>query len=213
MRSDATTSTWALKEFHDATYPLGTRIDPDSRRPEAVASERARRPEAASILPKRPKLTAPAKRTDSPQLSSAASSTSTAARASAASSTSTAARGSAVAQPGDKKRSSNLADLIQEDETNSLQSIMTTLSDQDLALIGGSPSAAGDERELASFVSRATRDADERSPAEAFDFLTKRTSHLLSHTIVDRLEKMYREFTDAPVPLLRAPLRSPPSGA
>jgi hypothetical protein len=184
---------WALKEFHDATYPLGTRIDPDSRRPDAVASEPARRPEAASIPPKRPKLTAAAKRTDSPQLSSTASSTSTA------------ARGSAVAQPGDRKRSSNLADLLQEDETQSLQSLLTTMSDQDIALIGGSPSAAFDERELATFVRSATRDADncllKKTPAEAFDLLTKRTSHLLTHTIVDRLEKMYREFTDAPVPL------------
>jgi hypothetical protein len=51
---------WALKEFHDATYPLGTRIDPDSRRPDAVALEPARRPEAASIPPKRPKVTAAA---------------------------------------------------------------------------------------------------------------------------------------------------------
>ena len=184
---------WALKEFHDATYPLGTRIDPDSRRPDAVALEPARRPEAASIPPKRPKLTADAKRTDSPQLSSTASSTSTA------------ARGSAVAQPGDRKRSSNLADLLQEDETQSLQSLLTTMSDQDMALIGGSPSAAFDERELASFVRSATRDADncllKKTPAEAFELLTKRTSHLLTHTIVDRLEKMYREFTDAPVPL------------
>jgi hypothetical protein len=184
---------WALKEFHDATYPDGSRMDPDSRRPDAVASEPARRPEVASIPPsKRPRLTAAAKRTDSPQVSSAASSTSTAL---------TTARGSAVAQLGDRKRSSTLADLFHEDETNSLQSIITTMSDQDIALIGGSPSAAGDERELASFVRKATRDADEKTPADAFDFLTKRTSHLLVHTIVDRLEKMYREFTDAPVPL------------
>ena len=185
---------WALKEFHDATYPDGSRMDPDSRRPDAVASEPARRLEVASIPPsKRPRLTAAAKRTDSPQLSSAASSTSTAL---------TTARGSAVAQLGDRKRSSTLADLLQhEDETNSLHSIITTMSDQDIALIGGSPSAAGDERELASFVMRATRDADEKTPADAFDLLTKRTSHLLVHTIVDRLEKMYREFTDAPVPL------------
>ena len=176
---------WALKEFHDATYLHGPRIDTDQRKPNAVNSEPARRPEAASNPTKRLKPIPAAKRTDSPQLTSDLTSTSTASH-------------SAVAQPGDKKRSSTIVDLFQEDESQSIQNIIAALSDHES---GGSPSVAGDERELLSFVRKATATAEKKSFSEAYDHLVRKTSELINKTILGRFEKMYREFKDSPVPL------------
>ena len=174
---------WALKEFHDSVHTNLVESEP--------------------IVESKPKPRS-ARKAASEQASSSASSSS-----------SSTTKTVALYQVGDKKRSTTLAKADPHSQDDDALSLISELSDA----LGRSPSTGAavgtqDEAELIDFVTSATNDAIDKielgnaSHTEVFDFLSKRTSTLLSTTIPARIEKLLRKVTDAPMQLNEQDLSS-----
>ena len=176
---------WALKEFHDSVHTNPVESEPivESKQPKPRSARKAA----------------------SEQASSSASS----------SSSSTSKTTVALYQVGDKKRSTTLAKADPHSQDDDALSLFSELSDA-LARSPSTGAAVGtqDEAELIDFVTSATNDAidkierDNASHMDVFEFLSKRTSTLLSTTIPARIEKLLRKVTDAPMQLNEQDLSS-----
>ena len=175
---------WALKEFHDSvhTNPVDTNLVDESK-PKPRAARKAASEQASSSA------------------SSASSSTSKTTLA--------------LYQVGDKKRSTTLAKADPHSQDDDALSLISELSDA-LSRSPSTGAAVGtqDEAELIDFVTSATNDAIDKielgkaSHMDVFEFLSKRTSSLLSTTIPARIEKLLRKVTDAPMQLNEQDLSS-----
>ena len=175
---------WALKEFHDSVHT--NLVDTN------LVDESKPKPRAA-------------RKAASEQASSSASSASS----------STSKTTLALYQVGDKKRSTTLAKADPHSQDDDALSLVSELSD----IFARSPSTGAavgtqDEAELIDFVTSATNDAIDKielgkaSHMDVFEFLSKRTSSLLSTTIPARIEKLLRKVTDAPMQLNEQDLSS-----
>ena len=174
---------WALKEFHDSVHT--NLVD-------------------TNLVESKPKPR-PARKAASEQASSSASSASS----------STSKTTVALYQVGDKKRSTTLAKADPHSQDDDALSLFSELSDA----LARSPSTGADvvtqdEAELIDFVTSATNDAIDKIEVgkaphmDVFEFLSKRTSTLLSTTIPARIEKLLRKVTDAPMQLNEQDLSS-----
>ena len=180
---------WALKEFHDSVHT--NLVDTNLVESEPIVE----------IKPK-PRT---ARKAASEQASSSASS----------SSSSTSKTTVALYQVGDKKRSTTLAKADPHSQDDDALSLFSELSDA-LSRSPSTGAAVGtqEEAELIDFVTSATNDAIDKieqgnaSHMDVFDFLSKRTSTLLSTTIPARIEKLSRKVTDAPMQLNEQDLSS-----
>ena len=175
---------WALKEFHDSVHTNPVESEPivESKQPKPRSARKAASEQASSSA------------------SSASSSTT---------------KTVALYQVGDKKRSTTLAKADPHSQDDDALSLFSELSDA-LARSPSTGAAVGtqDEAELIDFVTSATNDAIDKieqgnaSHMDVFEFLSKRTSTLLSTTIPARIEKLLRKVTDAPMPLNEQDLSS-----
>ena len=175
---------WALKEFHDSVHTNPVESEPivESKQPKPRSARKAASEQASS---------------------------------SASSSSSSTTKTVALYQVGDKKRSTTLAKADPHSQDDDALSLFSELSDA-LARSPSTGAAVGtqDEAELIDFVTSATNDAidkierDNASHMDVFEFLSKRTSTLLSTTIPARIEKLLRKVTDAPMQLNEQDLSS-----
>ena len=166
---------WALKEFHDSVHTNPVESEPivESKQPKPRSARKAASEQAPYSA------------------SSSSSSTSTTTVA--------------LYQVGDKKRSTTLAKADPHSQDDDAASLISELSDA-LSRSPSTGAAVGtqDEAELIDFVTSATNDAIDKielgkaSHMDVFEFLSKRTSALLSTMIPARIEKLLRKVTDAP---------------
>ena len=165
---------WALKEFHDSVHTNPVESEPivESKQPKPRSARKAASEQASS---------------------------------SASSSSSSTTMTVALYQVGDKKRSTTLAKADPHSQDDDAASLISELSDA-LSRSPSTGAAVGtqDGAELIDFVTSATNDAIDKielgkaSHMDVFEFLSKRTSSLLSTTIPARIEKLLRKVTDAP---------------